>query len=238
MIFELILGLSFWTNDVEKLEMARQLSQQNSCMDSNFLLKTVNPNNVDRSTYYFLKLFNEYRMNDREEALKTAQFFDFFVDDMPLRYQHLAYLMINDLKQWEKDDLEDISRDMKHVQDRLGDAKGGEKTREVQKEIVRKLDKNIKEIENKIKQSQSQQQQGQKGEDKPNEPMPDSAPGGVSGPGKVDPKEHSDKSKEWGRMPEKERTKAMMRKVQEMPVKQRQMIEDYFKKVASESGKK
>lgn len=226
--------------------MAKELSQQNCCADSNVILKTIDPNKVDSASYHFHKLFNEYRMNDREAALKTARYFDSAFYEMPLRYQHVAWMMIEELKQWQKEDLGDIARDMKHVQDRLGDAKGDQKTREIQDEIVRKLDKHIKEMEDQAKaqaeaqakaQAQARGQQPAAGD--PIMPMPDSVPGGTSGPGKIDPKEYRSHAAEWGQMPEKERAKAMMRRVAEMPATHRKMIEDYYKKVAQESvGKK
>jgi len=42
----------------------------------------------------------------------------------------------------------------------------------------------------------------------------------------------SDYAKQWGKLPEKERAKAMAELTRDMPPRYREVIENYFKKVA------
>jgi hypothetical protein len=68
--------------------------------------------------------------------------------------------------------------------------------------------------------------------------MKDSHIGGMSGPGKVDPKHLENIAKGWGKLPEKERARAMQELTRDMPPKYREVIESYFRKLAaSESSK-
>ena len=57
-----------------------------------------------------------------------------------------------------------------------------------------------------------------------------------SGPGNVDPKKLRNLAQQWGKLPEKERAKAMQDMIQEMPVRHREIIENYFRKLAQNTG--
>jgi hypothetical protein len=48
----------------------------------------------------------------------------------------------------------------------------------------------------------------------------------------VDPKRLQGIAQQWGKMPEKERAKAMAELTRDMPPRYREVIENYFKKVA------
>jgi len=52
------------------------------------------------------------------------------------------------------------------------------------------------------------------------------------GAGVVDPKRLTKYAEQWGKMPEKERAKAMAELTRDMPPRYREVIENYFKKVA------
>jgi hypothetical protein len=54
-----------------------------------------------------------------------------------------------------------------------------------------------------------------------------------SGPGKVDEKQLKQLADVWGKLPEKERAKAMMELTRDMPPRYRETIEAYFKKIAA-----
>ncbi len=53
-----------------------------------------------------------------------------------------------------------------------------------------------------------------------------------SGPGQVDQKKLKDYAKQWGKLPERERAKAMADLTRDMPPRYREVIENYFKKMA------
>jgi hypothetical protein len=52
------------------------------------------------------------------------------------------------------------------------------------------------------------------------------------GPGNIDAKRLKEVADTWGKLPEKERAKAMVELTQEMPPRYREAIEAYFKKLA------
>ena len=67
--------------------------------------------------------------------------------DAPERYLVVATLMQDEMMKWEDQDLGDVARRMEEIEARLGNAHGGAKTQEKQKEVVALLDKIIKELE-------------------------------------------------------------------------------------------
>jgi hypothetical protein len=54
-----------------------------------------------------------------------------------------------------------------------------------------------------------------------------------SGPGNVDQKRLEGLAQQWGKLPEKERAKAMQELTRDMPPKYREVIETYFRKLAA-----
>jgi hypothetical protein len=67
--------------------------------------------------------------------------------------------------------------------------------------------------------------------------MKDSRIGGMSGPGKVDPKHLKELAEGWGKLPEKERARAMQELTRDMPPQYRDVIESYFRKLAASESK-
>ena len=63
--------------------------------------------------------------------------------------------------------------------------------------------------------------------------MQDSNPGGGKGPGNVDPKRLGSKSG-WGNLPPKERQEALQQISKELPAHYREVIEEYFRKLAKD----
>jgi hypothetical protein len=53
-----------------------------------------------------------------------------------------------------------------------------------------------------------------------------------SGPGHVEEKKLRGLAQQWGKLPEKERAKAMQDLMSKMPERHREVIESYFKKLA------
>jgi hypothetical protein len=93
----------------------------------------------------------------------------------------------------------------------------------------------IKEMED----QQQQQQQAAAGQQGGNQPMPlkpleDSRPMGGKGEGKVANKPVGDSSG-WGDLPPRERQEALQQIGKEFPAHYRDMIEQYFRKLATEN---
>lgn len=216
---------------------------------------------VDPGAYFFHKAVVEHGTLHKADATKSiARLLD-DVPEAPERYKMVAALMFLDMQDWKEKDLGDIGRKMSSIERRLELARGGPQTQKMQKEVVMRLDELIKKLENQAKQQQ-QQAQGQ-GEPKPGDgpgcppggqpgqgqgqgqgqasgaptaPQQDSFGGQNSGPGNVDPKKLRETVEAWGKLPEKDRAKAMTEMIRTMPPAYRQMIEEYYRKGAGGGG--
>jgi hypothetical protein len=71
----------------------------------------------------------------------------------------------------------------------------------------------------------------------PSNPLNDSQLGGRSGPGQVDPKKFKELAEVWGKLPEKERAKAIVGLTRDLDPRYREAIESYFKKLSSSADR-
>ncbi len=99
--------------------------------------------------------------------------------------------------------------------------------------MIESLDKLIKKIE----EQQQQQQQSASGGNtlRPTSPAQDSVPMGGKGPGDVTKRDIGSES-DWGDLPPKEREEALQQIGRDFPSHYRDVIEQYFKRLASEGG--
>ena len=156
-------------------------------------------------------------------------------DDLPLRYQKLAALMRQDLAGLEDESLDHIARRMDDVKRRLEKGRSGERVQEVENGVIESLDKMIKKVEDQLQQQQ-QAMAGSSGGQQSSAPMQDSQlPAGQKAPGKVDPRQVGDESG-WGNMPDKDREKALQDIGREFPSHYREVIEEYFRRLAAEES--
>jgi hypothetical protein len=205
-------------------------------------LKLTKPEQVvDPATYLFHRAVAEHALMQRDEANQTILRLLDDVVDAPERYQRVAALMVFDMASWQDKDLGWVSRMMDNIERRLDLVRGGPKTQDMQKKVVVQLDEMIKKLEEeaaKCNGNCNKPGQGQKAGQKPNNnirasrPQDDSYGGNGSGPGNVDPKKFKEMAKEWGQLPEKERAKAIQDLPRNLPPQQRELIENYFKKLA------
>lgn len=234
------------------LAYAKALSNKKVYEEGLEALKSVKAEQVvDPGAYFFHKAVAEHGMLQKSDATRTiARLLD-DVPDAPERYRMVSILMVLDMQQWKDKDLGDISRKMNNVERRLELARGGPQTQKMQKEIVARLDELIKKLENQQKQGKGEGKGdgngGQcpeggapgagspgssPGSGTPSAPQTDSMGGSNSGPGNVDPRKIKEIVEGWGKLPEKERAKAMTEMIRSMPPAYRAMIEDFYKKSA------
>lgn len=197
---------------------------------------------ADPATYLYHRGVSEHALMMKNEATLTLDRLLQDIPNLPERYRMLGMLLYYDLGNWKEKDLAWISRKMEMVQRRLEVTRGGKKTQKIQKEVVARLDEMIKELENQQKESSSSNQgncpdgapsQGQPGNSpQPTAPAKDSMPGGASGQGVVDSKRVKELADVWGKLPEKERAKALVELTRNAPAKYREAIELYFKKLS------
>jgi polyhydroxyalkanoate synthesis regulator phasin len=204
-------------------------------------LKTIKPEQVvDPASYFFHRAVAEHALTLKPEANRSITGLLDDVADVPDRYKFVGILMHYDMQGWKDKDLGAIARKMDNVERRLELARGGPQTQKIQKEIVARLDELIKEMENQAKGScncngggcPNGGQPGNGGGANPSSPMQDSNIATNSGPGNVDAKKLKGLAQQWGKMPEKERAKALQDLIREMPPRHREITENYFKKLA------
>jgi hypothetical protein len=149
-----------------------------------------------------------------------------------------------DMLTWRDKDLGWIARKMDNIERRLELARGGPQTQKMQKEVVARLDELIKQLENQksgnCNCNGGSCPNGGNGNNpnnniKASSPQNDSNGGNGSGPGNVDPKRLKELAEVWGKLPEKERAKALVELQRDMPPRYREVIENYFKKLAQNS---
>jgi hypothetical protein len=226
------------------LAYAKALSGKRVYEETLDALKAAVPEQVvDPAAYYFHKAVAEHALVQKKDATGSiARLLD-DVADAPERYKMVATLMFFDMQSWkdEDKDLGNIARLMDNIERRLDLSRGGPKTQEIQKKVVFRLDELIKDVENQMKMGgQAQCPGGQnpgQGGARPTAPMQDSQIAKNSGPGVVDPKKLQLLAQNWGKLPEKERAKAMMELTKDLPPRYREVIENYFKTLARSQEK-
>jgi hypothetical protein len=231
------------------LAYAKALCQRRAYEEALELLRTIKPEQVvDPAGYLFNRAVAEHALSLKDDASRSISR---LLDDAepPERYKLVATLMALDIQGWKEKDLGAIARKMDNVDRRLQLARGGPHTQKIQKEIVSRLDELIKRLENQAKGSsqanagacpnggQQQPQQGQRPGAQPFTPQPDTFGGNNSGPGNVDKKKLDGLAQQWGKLPEKERAKAMQELTRDLPPEYRELIEAYFRKLAQTENK-
>jgi hypothetical protein len=224
------------------LAYAKALSNRKVYEEGLEALKAVKAEDVvDPGAFYFTKAVAEHSLMLKDEASGSISRLLDDVADAPERYRMVAALMQFDMMTWQDKDLGWIARKMDNIQRRLDMSRGGPKTRKMQKDVLARLDEMIKQMENQCKgccqcNGGSCPNGGQKdGQNSmmPSSPLNDSQLGGRSGPGQVDPKRFKELSEVWGKLPEKERAKAMVGLTRDLDPRYREAIEAYFKKLSA-----
>lgn len=221
-------------------------------------LKTVNPEvAVDPASYYFFKAVSHHatamKTGDKEQAVTSIVKLLDDVADAPDRYKMVATLMFFEMQNWASDpkDLSNIERLMDNSGRRLDLARGGEKTQDIQKKIVFRLDEVIKELEAKAKgDGQCKGGNCPGGGDKPgskpgsgnnlnpNQNAPDSTIMGGSGQGKVNEADLRKIAEQWGTLPPEKRAKVVQEITRDLPAKFEPMIKNYFESLDKIHGYK
>jgi hypothetical protein len=155
-------------------------------------------------------------------------------DDLPARYQKLANLMRQDLAGLKDESLDHIARRMEDIRRRLALGRTGERVQKVESGVIESLDKLIKQAEQQMQQQQAQASSAPGGQPS-GTPMQDSQLGELKGPGSVDRRDIG-RGTDWGNLPEKEREKALQEIGREFPSHYREVIEEYFRRLAAEES--
>lgn len=158
-----------------------------------------------------------------------------FLGNLSERHQVVLERMQEEIKVLADDNnkMLDISTDMDVIERRLRLGLGGSKTQDIQKEVIRKLDKEIKEMEDAIQKANAMN----KGDSRPSVPQGESKiiEGPKPGEGEIANKNMVQTNEVWGKMPEKEKVKALEAINRQLPLHIREAAEGFSK--ALEKGR-
>jgi hypothetical protein len=214
-----------------KLFLARGLAHRRLHEDALALLRSLTPETlVDPATYYFYRAVCENKLRLKDDGLLSIhRLLTSMQQDAPERYLVVAAMMQDEMQKWEEQDLGDVARRMEEIEARLHNARGGAKTQEKQKEVVALLDKLIKDLEDQCCQGGS----SGAGSARSQTPASDSKIMNGTGPGEVENKKLINTAEIWGKMPEKEKVKALEAVNRQLPAHIREAAEGFSKKLQS-----
>ena len=222
-----------WVRNNLRLLYARWLAQNALYDEVLEQLDGLKPADVvDPASLLFYRAVAQHRLLKKEECLETLATISEQGESLPRRYASLVQLMEADIRPLETDSLDEVARMMDDIRRRLELGRAGTQVRKQEDDVISKLDKMIEQIE-----QQQQQAAAAAGgsSSAPSSPLQDSVPVQQKGPGNVDPKQLGDKSG-WGNLPPKERQEALQQISKDLPAHYREVIEEYFRKLAREGG--
>lgn len=222
---------AFLANNL-RLYYGRWLAQQqlyDECLEQ---LAGLAPGDVvDPASLLFYQAVAYHRLLRKSDGLAVIERLLEDVSDCPQRYLALAGLMREDLQALRDESLDHIARRMDDIRRRLDLARAGPRVRTIEDGVIASLDKLIEEME-----KQQQQQQGgggSSGAQQPSSPMPDSRLARAQGAGDVD-RRNIGNSAGWGDLPAKQREEALQQIGKDFPAHYRDVIEQYFRRLATE----
>ena len=219
----------------------------------------------NRNKYYFYKMVNAFELNNKEQVIRFADNLlagEYFSNsETPLRYLDMAKIMKAEAETWIDrgqiakgdlpDDLGDISREMKKARDRLEKGYAGDVTQGIQRDIEARLKKMIDKEEAAREAAEKEAAAKAAAEEKeaaarraaradgnfPNTPADDTHNPSAEGTGQVDRRKVKEIADVWGKLPEKERARALLELMRKMPVEDRHLVEAYFRELQKRTNK-
>lgn len=240
--------LPFARNNL-RLWLGRWLAQERRYDEAALQLAGLQPTDVvDPATLLFYQSVCHHWTLQSSAGLKTINQLLEQKKAIPRRYQQLAELMHADLAKLKEETLDHISRRMNDVTRRLDFGHAGKKVRGVEDGIIASLDKLIKDLEDQAGgggggEDESEGGDMQDGEGGNPNGIKSTAPASESriatglGKGDVTSKKIGNNSG-WGNLPQKEREAVMQQIGKDFPSHYRDIIEQYFRKLASEEEEK
>ena len=215
-----------------RLYYARWLAQHNLYDEVLQTLEGLQPKDVvDPAGLLFYQMVAHHQVVEPDRSRLALEQLLEQEEKLPRRYLQVAQLLRRDLASLKDESLDHIARQMNDVRRRLDIGRAGKQVQVVEKGVVDSLDRIIKKLE-----EQQQQEQCKKpGSGQSAKPMQDSQLPSMRAPMKVDQRPIGNKSG-WGDLPEKEREQALQQIGREFPAHYRELIEQYFRELADETG--
>jgi hypothetical protein len=217
-----------------KLYFARWLVQNAMYDEALELIAAMAPGDVAApADLLFYQGVVHHRLLHRDDGLKAIDQLLDGAEGSPRRYVVVARLMQADLTGLEPDTLDHIARRMGDIERRLDLGRAGPKVRKIEDDVIESLDKLIKKLQD---QQDQQAAAAGGGGSRSSSPAPKSAPLGARGPGEVTKRNIGSRSG-WGDLPPKEREEALQQVGRDFPPHYRDIIEQYFRRLAAEESK-
>jgi hypothetical protein len=221
-----------------RLHYARWLVHEALYDEASAQLAELRPENVaDPAALLFYQAIVYHRMLAREPGLTAIGRLLENEAAIPKRFVSLARLMQADLEPLKEESLDHIARRMDDIRRRLDLGRAGPKVRAVEDGVIASLDKLIKQLEEQQQAAAAAAAAQSRGGAQPSNPLPDSMPMEQKGAGEV-AKKPIGNSSGWGNLPAKDRQEALQQIGNDFPAHYRDMIEQYFRKLAAPDGEK
>ena len=210
------------------LLLATDLAQRERLDDALALLAPLKPEDVPApAALLFTRAVCRQQLGQPAAALADLDALA-KLPETPRRYRIVGAQLRAELAARRPEALGGIAHDMGEVRRRLSLGQPDDRTRELEKDILKRLDKTIDELEKKCKQKLVAAGKGGKHAKPLDRSM--ALPGEAEG--KVDEKARG-LLKAWGNLPPKEREKALQDLARDYPVHYRSAIEEYFRRLAT-----
>jgi len=235
-MYHLILSTLLTFQDPQ-LQLAMDLSKTNNFQKSEQILRKLDASNSDRNLILFYRLLNNFSQNNKRES----EFLSEQIDErgLPIRYQVLTALMRADLQTWNDGDVSDIGRDMKRSRDKLGNEELGKEINNIQKQIVDKLSRLIKEAEDQAANSAKGDGDSKKdGKNKASKPLDESEIRTDGGTGEVISSKMRKLQERWSSLPPRERAASLQQLTSGLSPRHREQIENYFRGLSAAQHKR
>lgn len=177
--------------------------------------------------FFFYQAVAYYRIKEYELAKRSAE--QAFFYKLPERYEVVLTGLLAEIESIKDNPNKfgDIASDMKMIEDRLGNAKGGPKTQIIQKRVIAKLDEEIKKIEDEMNKSN---QMAGKSSSNSRVPASDSNIIEEAPPkGEISNKKLVLTGDTWGKLPEKKKVQLMEKINMQLPSHIKESSENFSK---------
>lgn len=217
-----------------RLYYGRWLAHQTLYDEAAEQLAGIKPGDVvDPASLLFYQAVVHHRLLEKEKGLQAARELLAHGHSPPRRYTTVARLIEADLKDLEPETLDHIARRMEDIQRRLDLGRAGPKVRKIEDGVIESLDKMISELEQQQQKSASMSSGGQGSQSQ--SPLPDSRIAELKGRGEVT-KRNIGSEAGWGDLPPREREAVLQQIGREFPSHYRDVVEQYFRKLAAEGS--
>jgi len=222
-----------WMANNMRLWYGRWLAQNMLFDEALDQLEGIQPEEVvDPASLLFYQGVVYHRLLNRDAGVDAIARLLEAGPQAPKRYATVARLIEADLKDLKEDSLDHIARRMEDIERRLDLGRAGPKVRKLQDGVIKSLDKLIERLD------AQQQQQAASGMEnlQPSKPAERSTPMGGKGKGIVSKRDVGHQSG-WGSLPPKQREEALQQIGRDFPAHYRDIIEQYFRKLATEGSR-